>query len=709
MVRAVTVLGMLLLCWVLWLVPTLAPGLMAQQVAKDTTTAVADTTWRMEGRLADVVVTAARRAQSVAEVSVPTTVIRSADIQAQGAVRLSDLLAEQTGLTLVHDHGTGLQVQGFDPDYTLILIDGERVIGRTAGTLSLDRISVAHVERVEVVRGPSSSLYGSDALAGVVNIITKEARQPLEASAQTRYGTHDTSDLNARVGFKEGAWKGQAVLNRFASGGYDVHPDAVGNTTPSFTDYSGRGRLSYRLSDRTAVSLSSGYAQENVSNTVGVGRAAEEHRLRQERRDWRLTPEVQHRLGSTWSAEASYHAARYQTDAVVRRNTTGEVTDESAFDQFFGEGEVQVRGTLGRSHILTLGAGHIRESLIGDRFDNERRSTDQFFGFAQHEWLARPWLDLTLSARVDAHSAYATQVTPRASVLVRPTDWVRLRASVGSGFKAPAFRQLFLNFTNPTVGYTVLGADEVGDRLAELQAQGRIQRVDADLSTLGDIEAERSWAINIGGNMQPVEWLAVDVNLFQNRISNLIDTQPIAGKTNGQSVFTYLNLDRVRTRGVESEVSVGPFAGFTLGLGYQLLEAVDLDVLEGIDDGRFFRRTEGREVRLMRSDYGGLLNRSRHSGTLSVRYTDDARGTTAALRGVYRSRYGYRNAHGNAFLDDDRDYAPGYTLWHLTLTQRLTSQLHLQVGGRNLSDYTDPARVPSLSGREFFAGLELSL
>ncbi|NBC01669.1 MAG: TonB-dependent receptor, partial [Bacteroidetes bacterium] len=607
------------------------------------------------------------------------------------------------------DHGTGVQVQGFDPDYTLVLIDGERIIGRTAGTFSLDRISVANVERVEVVRGPSSSLYGSEALAGVVNIITKKARQPLEVSVQTRYGTHDTSDLNARVALQQDNWRARASLNRFASGGYDLAPDQIGNTTPSFTDYAGTARLAYEVSDRTTVSLSSRFAQENLSNTVGVGSPAETHGLAQERRDWSLTPEVQHRLGGSWSAEAAYHAARYQTDAVVRHDATGEVTDESAFDQFFGEAEAQVRGTLGQSHILTLGAGHIRESLIGDRFDNERRSTDQFFGLAQHEWLARPWLDVTLSARVDAHSAYATQVTPRASVLVRPNEWTRLRASVGSGFKAPAFRQLFLNFTNPTIGYTVLGAEEVSDRLAALQAQGRIQRVDVDPLTLGDIEAERSWAINIGGNVQPAEWLTVDVNLFQNRISNLIDTQPIAARTNGQSVFTYLNLDRVRTRGIESAVSVSPIAGLRVDIGYQLLEAVDLDVLDGIDAGRFFRRTEGREVRLTRSDYGGLLNRSRHSGTFSVRYTADARGTTAALRGVYRSRYGYRNAYGNAFLDDDRDYAPGYTLWHLTLTQRLTAQLSLQVGGRNLTDYTDPARVPSLSGREFFAGLELSL
>ncbi|NBC16444.1 MAG: TonB-dependent receptor plug domain-containing protein, partial [Bacteroidetes bacterium] len=111
--------------------------------------------------LGDVVVTATRSLKALEQVPVPTSIVGADDIRARGARRLSDLLAEQPGLQLNYDHGAGLNIQGFDADYTLILIDGEPVIGRTAGTLNLERIAVADVERVEVVRGPSSSLYGS--------------------------------------------------------------------------------------------------------------------------------------------------------------------------------------------------------------------------------------------------------------------------------------------------------------------------------------------------------------------------------------------------------------------------------------------------------------------------------------------------------------------------------------------------------------------
>src|SRR5690606_19042558 len=115
--------------------------------------------------LGTVVVTATRAARALEDVPVPTTVVAREEIQARGALRLSDLLAEQPGLAVFAGlGGKGLQVQGFDADYTLVLIDGEPVVGRTAGTLDLDRLAVTGVERVEIVRGPLSARYGADAL-----------------------------------------------------------------------------------------------------------------------------------------------------------------------------------------------------------------------------------------------------------------------------------------------------------------------------------------------------------------------------------------------------------------------------------------------------------------------------------------------------------------------------------------------------------------
>src|SRR3546814_8713767 len=107
-------------------------------------------------------------------------------------VRLDDVLVEQTGLTLVSAHGTGVQMQGFDPDYTLILLDGQPLIGRTTGTLELSRVAVGNIERIEIVKGPSSSLYGSEALAGVINIITRDPEIGARGTLSARYGSNQT-------------------------------------------------------------------------------------------------------------------------------------------------------------------------------------------------------------------------------------------------------------------------------------------------------------------------------------------------------------------------------------------------------------------------------------------------------------------------------------------------------------------------------------
>ena len=127
-----------------------------------------------------IVVTGTRSAQSIEDTPIQTQVITKREINGTGVVDLGSLLAEQTGIAVISDHGTGVQMQGFDPDYTLILVDGEPVIGRTAGTLDLDRFLVSNLEQVEIVKGSTSSLYGSEALAGVINLITRLPEKPFD-------------------------------------------------------------------------------------------------------------------------------------------------------------------------------------------------------------------------------------------------------------------------------------------------------------------------------------------------------------------------------------------------------------------------------------------------------------------------------------------------------------------------------------------------
>src|SRR5690606_6759589 len=105
--------------------------------------------------LEEVVITATRTKKNLDRIPIPVTQISAKEIKDRGMVRLNEILAEQTGLAIINNHGMGIQMQGFDSDYTMILIDGEPVIGRTSGTLELSRIAVGNIDRIEIIKGPS--------------------------------------------------------------------------------------------------------------------------------------------------------------------------------------------------------------------------------------------------------------------------------------------------------------------------------------------------------------------------------------------------------------------------------------------------------------------------------------------------------------------------------------------------------------------------
>src|SRR5690625_5298855 len=213
-----------------------------------------------------VVVTATRTSRYLEEVSIPVQVVTGSEIDQSGSVRISDVLAEQSGLQLISDHGTGVQIQGFDPDYTLIMIDGKPLIGRTAGTLDLTRVSVRNVKQIEIVKGPSSALWGSEALAGVVNIITTRGYEPFSGGVTTRYSRFNTLDTGADLSVDIGGWRSDLFINHNRSGGYSLNPNSISQTVPEY----GRTTLSYRagvgLSDRVELEGSVRFMSEQQHN-----------------------------------------------------------------------------------------------------------------------------------------------------------------------------------------------------------------------------------------------------------------------------------------------------------------------------------------------------------------------------------------------------------------------------------------------------------
>lgn len=660
--------------------------------------------------LPEIVVTGTRSAQSIEDTPIQTQVITKREIDGAGVVDLGSLLSEQTGLAVISDHGTGVQMQGFDPDYTLILVDGEPVIGRTAGTLDLDRFLVSGLEQIEVVKGSTSSLYGSEALAGVINLITRLPEKPFSASIRPRYGSFGALSFTGELESRQQEFGISLFVDRSRSSGYDHTPETVSPTAPEYVTYTASPKVVYEPSDRVTISLSARAFQEHQNSPEEIRSRSGTVLIDTDARltDWNVNPRFVFQWSPGLRISGKLYTANYHTRSERTRADNGEAYDLATFDQSYHKAELQAHSLIGRTSIVTLGAGAVRESVEADRITGGRQSSRSAFAFLQEEWLPAAWFDVVVSARVDAHSDYATRVSPKAALLIKPLPWLHLRGSAGSGFKAPTFQQLYLDFTNPSVGYSVLGSTYVRDGIALMQDEGRIAAVLQDAETMVQIRAESAVSFNTGIEIGPGGRASAKISFFHNNVRDLIEASPIARKKSGQSVYTYFNLNRVFTRGMESEIKLRISEEAGLSAGYQYLKTGDRDVLDRLEDGKVVTvDSETNKLRRVETqEYGGLFNRSTHNATLRLFYRNEETGMGGSLRGVYRGRYGYQDRNLTNILDAPEEYAPGYGLWHVSLSQRIKEfATTIRLGVRNVFDEKRLDYVPSLPGRVLYADL----
>ena len=169
-----------------------------------------------------MVVTGSRTEQALSEAVVATDVVTREQIRSAGAEDASQVLETMSGVEIYRSfRGAAVRMQGLDSEYVLVLIDGRRMIGRSDGVLDLSRIPAERIERIEVVKGAASALYGSDAIAGVINIITRQPEEPFSLETHASYGSRNTIVGTTSVGLMRDKWSGGASLGWHSTDGYD--------------------------------------------------------------------------------------------------------------------------------------------------------------------------------------------------------------------------------------------------------------------------------------------------------------------------------------------------------------------------------------------------------------------------------------------------------------------------------------------------------
>ncbi len=590
----------------------------------------------------EITVTGSRRTQKTKDTTVTVEVIRREDLEQEGAQNAADALANVPGIEIrpgqPGQRGEIVRLQGLDTRHVLILINGDRITGRFDGGIDLTRIKVEEIERIEIIKGSTSALYGSDAIGGVINIITREPTAPLQgdftaqwgSGRELHYGSGGEANVNSRLGFRNENLASNFYAGWHRSDGWDLTPDASpgarsdrvesqsdvydpsrknisrgvklsalalkqneeiedepleNSTGNAFRDLSAGNNSTFFLTKATKLrtNLNYRYLEQDGVDTSPPRAVYDRHT---ETHDYMvgIGPEVDFGRGR-FTTKYSY--ARFLDTYTQDQRGSDALDRKDVTDDEVSELRMQLDYDVNRDHTLTVGTDGLLEELSSPRIALACATNPPFRCI--HEELDVP------PARVNGRARRG-----RGAVFAQD-DWVlrdapRVTITPGVRYESDT---LFGSATMPRLAFRLDPTNKLKLRMA--YGQGfrapsfkelyfSFQNPGAGYQVVGnqDLEPERSWSANANAEYELNRWFWFSFGLFQNEIENLIDFRRRAGyDADGLVTFQTANYKRALTRGGESSVSLRLDLGAhesRLDLGYAYTDARDLDTdlpLEG--------------------------------------------------------------------------------------------------------------------------------
>ena len=673
--------------------------------------------------LREVLVAGTRNRKSTVSLPLPATVISEEQIKRSATLRLSDLLQDQSGLILQQGFGAGIQIQGLSPEYNLILLDGEPLIGRSAGTLELQRLGLNRVKRVEIVKGPSSALYGSEALGGVVNLVTDDAEDSSNhGSATLRVGTLNTLDMalqtQRRLRTSQPAyWDGG--VNIFQTDQYSLRPFTQSPLLSPLKRFSQQQKfrwsphrdhhllVQWRSNHDQSESLLS--AVTNGQRVESVGNEANgEHNLRL---DWTHLPS---RNPQKYKGRLRLYGSRFDKKQTLE-NAEGPLYSDG-FEQRYLKAEWQGIWTSSSQSEWVYGMGTVRDAMRSERYGGsmEERTNPVWYVFQQWDYRFSQRASVIAAVRFDRYRLFGSAWSPKLAVQWWQNPLVNWKLSVARGFKTPDFRQLYLNFVNPAAGnYRVLGSLNAPQVIAALDSAGLIASRTNEFALLQELRPEYStslqWGRTLYGRRGSMDW-RLETHFFVHLLENMIDSRPVAIQTDGAQIFSYLNINRAYTTGLENKFAL-EHPRWTANLGWQMLWTGRPEDWVRIRNKEVYTRGEDGFSRLMQaSDYRGLPFRSNQQVQVGLTRMLK-RACYLRWQTTFRSSWITADTDGNGLYNRQDLRASGFAVHRLVgggplSRSKAGATLLFQAGVDNLFNYRDAFFVPNLNPRSMFIQIE---
>jgi len=497
-----------------------------------------------------MVVTSTMTAKEIGKVPDSIQVITQVDIKQMGAKNAAEALADATGLDLdkVAGRGTIPQIRGLTNKRTLILIDGMRFsTGFRDTTVDLTEFPADIIKRIEVVRGPASSLYGSEAMGGVINIITRDVPKETTASLGTSYGANTYGDggrWNTRGTIGSTKDKFGIMLSATSEITDQFDPDANDAMTEIDDEerFSATAKLQFTPSDGhkiTGGAMVTETTREGLRPKYNLSwdRDAESSRISsylQYDGNISNTQVMARSYYSFFNLDRSYIDIGSPYTSPSLQKIAKAQPDREDFDIDTSLWQHEIRGSrLLGSHMVTLGGEFRQEKREGIENRGEIPIDETIYNtglFLQDDFSLLKDLQLVLGLRFDDHSDFGNEFSPRVSMIYAFNQDLRVKASYGEGFRAPSLYELYVDTENSK-----------GDVIAN-----------PDLNP----ESAKSFDIGLEG-----EWKKFmgKLTLFRNNIEDMIYKRPTGNyrMQGSKKVLEYalINLEDAVTQGIEAEIT----------------------------------------------------------------------------------------------------------------------------------------------------------
>lgn len=397
-----------------------------------------DTTQWLNG----VVVTGTRTPKLLKDTPIQTKVIRTEDIEKVDATNVEDLLQQEmpgVEFSYAMNQLKHMNMSGFGGQGILFLVDGERLAGETMDDVDFTRLNMANVERIEIVKGAASALYGSNAGGGVINIITKEQSKPWTLNVNGRLARHNERRLGGEWGVK-GKWlKNMLNVNHTSIDNFNVHnaPDPVTqvvSTVYGDCTWNIKDRLTFTPTEGLKLIGRAGYFYRQVTRTTDTP---------ERYRDFSAGLRGLWDISQQDNLDLSYSFDQYDKSD-YHKITRTDVRDYSNVQNIF-RGVYNHNWTGG--DILTVGADFMHDYLMNKNLGSRTEQQNTFDAFVQYDWLINTQWEVVGALRYDYFSdSNDSHFTPKVSVRYQPINNLNLRFGYGMGFRAPSLKEKYYNF-----------------------------------------------------------------------------------------------------------------------------------------------------------------------------------------------------------------------------------------------------------------------